>query len=158
MPKNVSPKFFGSIKFGWTKFGLKKSCPSKIGTIQFGKNWVSNSGNIADMEKCHHYWVSVPSFSSLAGLEGARLIRPITGNSLPISWICYRRPLPVSLIPLLWQYQLKSAILELKEGYNEIFTLCLMFRKGIFFIFENYYCGDRVPLDAVMTLFAASSM
>ena len=28
-----------------------------------------------------------------------------------------------------------------------------MFRKGIFFIYEKFYCGDRVPLDAVTFAF-----
>ena len=39
-----------------------------------------------------------------------------------------------------------------------MFTLCIMFRKGISFIYEKFYCGDRVPLKAVMTLFGVSSI
>ena len=31
--------------------------------------------------------------------------------------------------------------------------MCIMFRKGIFFIYEKFYCGDRVPLDAVTFAF-----
>ena len=40
----------------------------------------------------------------------------------------------------------KSAILELKGGSNEIFTLCMMFRGVISFIYEKILFGDRVPL------------
>ena len=35
-------------------------------------------------------------------------------------------------------FSAKSVILELKGGENEIFTLCIMFRKVISFIYEKF--------------------
>ena len=41
----------------------------------------------------------------------------------------------------------KSADLEVKGGKNEIFTLNIVFRKGIYIIYWKFYQCDRVPLN-----------
>ena len=43
-------------------------------------------------------------------------------------------------------FSAKSVILELKGGENEIFSLCMVLKKVISFIYEKNYFGDRVPL------------
>ena len=40
-----------------------------------------------------------------------------------------------------------SDILKLKEDFNQIFTKCTVFIKGISLIYEKFYYGDRVPLN-----------
>ena len=49
-------------------------------------------------------------------------------------------------------FSAKSAILELKGVENEIFSLCMMFKKVISFIYETIYFGDRVPLTKLAYL------
>ena len=82
---------------------------------------------------------------------------------LPISWIHYRRLiayffylLQETIACFLDIFTLtnsaksaKSAISQLKEGFNEIFSLCKMLRNVISFIYEkNYFC-DWVPLKCL---------
>ena len=40
-------------KFGCNKILFKKLFPPKMGSKKFGKDWVSNSGYMAGMDKCH---------------------------------------------------------------------------------------------------------
>ena len=81
----------------------------------------------------------------------------VTGDSLPVSRIRYRRliayfsdPLQETIAcfsdPFTLTISAWSAILELKGGFNEIFTKCKVFRKMISFIYKKIYFGDRVPL------------
>ena len=83
-----------------------------------------------------------------------------TGDLLPVFLARYRRliacfsgPLQETIAcfsgPSSLTFSAKSAILELKGGENENFTLCMMFRKGISFIYEKIYFGDRVPLNGL---------
>ena len=58
----------------------------------------------------------------------------VTSQPLPVSPTHYRRLLPVFFGPSSLTFSAKSAILELKGGENENFTLCVMFRKVISFI------------------------
>ena len=60
---------------------------------------------------------------------------------------CYRRRIACFSGPSSLIFSAKSAILELKGGKNENFTLCMMFRKVISLINEKNYFGDRVPLS-----------
>ena len=85
----------------------------------------------------------------------------VKGDSLPVFWSRYRRLVACFLDPLqetvacfsdlftltIWA---KSAILELKGGSNEIFTLCMMLKEVIYFIYEIFLFGDRVPLIAAL--------
>ena len=79
---------------------------------------------------------------------------------LPVSQICYRRliayfsnPLQETIASFLDPFTLtisaQLAILKLKEGINEIFTLCTVFIKVIALIYEKINFGDRVPLSKV---------
>ena len=66
---------------------------------------------------------------------------------------CFSGPLQETIAcfsgPLSLTISAKSAILELKGGSNKIFTLCMMFREVISFIYEKFLFGDRVPLRLV---------
>merc|ERR1711888_341903 len=85
---------------------------------------------------------------------------PATGDSLPVFLARYRRliacffgPLQETIAcfsgPSSLTISPKSAILELKGGSNGIFTLCMMFREVISFIYEIFLFGDRVLLTLV---------
>ena len=80
-----------------------------------------------------------------------------TGDLLPVPLAKYRSLIACSFGPLQetiacfsgpssLTFSAKSAILELNGGENENITLCMMFRKVIYFIYEKVYFGDRVPL------------
>ena len=73
------------------------------------------------------------------------MIRPATGDSLPVFLARYRRliacfsgPLQETIAyffgPSSLTFSAKSPMLGVKGGENEIFTLCMMFRKLISFI------------------------
>ena len=63
---------------------------------------------------------------------------------------CFLDPLQETIACFLYLFILailnKSAISELKEGFNEIFSICMVFRKVISLIYENFYFSDRDPL------------
>ena len=67
----------------------------------------------------------------------------------PIFGVCYRSeeiaPTGDLLSVSSLIFSATSAILELKGCENEIFSLCMMFKKVISFIYEHIYFGDRVP-------------
>ena len=49
-------------------------------------------------------------------------------------------------------FSAKSANLELKGGENKIFSLCMIIKKVISFIYEKIFFGDRVPLSLSVSL------
>ena len=88
------------------------------------------------------------------------MIRPATGDSLTVFLARYRRllvcfsgPLQETIAcffgPSSLTISAKSPILVLKGGENEIFPLCMMFKKVISFMYEKIYFGDRVPLSLI---------
>ena len=86
--------------------------------------------------------------------------RSVTGDSLPVSWIRYRKliayfsdPLQETIAcfldPFTPTISALSAISKLKEDMHEFFTLCIVFIKVISLIYGKIYFGDRVPLSIV---------
>ena len=83
--------------------------------------------------------------------------RSVTGDSLPVSQIRYRRLIAYFLDPLqetiacfsdpfTLTISARSDILKLKEGIYEFFSLCAVLINVISLIYEKIYFGDRVPL------------
>ena len=73
-----------------------------------------------------------------------RVGQPITGDSLPVSWIRYQETIECFL------YSDNFSLIiyfKAKEGIDEYFTLCTVFIKVISFIYEKNYFGDRVPFN-----------
>ena len=80
---------------------------------------------------------------------------------MAISWIRYRGLIAYFLNPLhyiiacfsdsfILTVLAQSDNVKLKEGLNKLFWLCIVFRKAISFINENFYFGDRAPLMSCM--------
>ena len=65
---------------------------------------------------------------------------------MPVSWIRYKRLIAYFLDPFTLTISAQSVILELKEIFNYIIALYIVYRKVISLIYENIYFGDRVPL------------
>ena len=53
----------------------------------------------------------------------------------------------IVIVVIVFFWPLYPDILELKGDKSEIFSLCMMFKKVISFIYETIYFGDRVPLS-----------
>ena len=71
--------------------------------------------------------------------------RSVTGDSLPVSRIRYRRLIAYISDPL-QETIAQSAIIKLNEDIKEFFTLCTVFIKVIYLIYEKNKFSDRVPL------------
>ena len=71
--KILSPKKFGSNKILIKKnFDKKKLRPAKNESKKFGQNWISNSLDITDMDKCWQYKCCLDRCQHESAQEGPR--------------------------------------------------------------------------------------